>query len=203
VTNVKTNTDTQKLEHIPTRMLKAELERRDNGRTYADVYERCGVSDEHRHLFDEVVYAICTEDMSITEVSTPDRAGFIHGNAKNWVRNAGNLRGFKELCGSHTPTNIGDEPDALSVCREYLQSRKDGGTGFTTRMFLEQIGTYKGKPFGVVVKEDNVGTRYVIGALRKDDPQAFKQSSPFYKQVDKATKGQRMKVDYLVFDPVG
>ena len=96
-----------------------------------------------------------------------------------------------------------DEPDALSVCRDYLRMRKDAGTGFTTKLFLEQVGTYEGKAFWVVVKDDKVGTRYIIGALRKDNAQAFKHSSPFYKSVDKATKGQRMKVDYLVFDPQG
>ena len=95
------------------------------------------------------------------------------------------------------------EITALDVCREYLQSRKDAGTGFQTRMFLEQTGTYDGNPFGIVVKDAKVGTRYAIGALRKDEPQAFKQTTSVYRNVDKATKGQRMKVAILVFDPVG
>ena len=202
---MKQHNNTQGLSTYTDDELKAELDSRKSA-TYDDVYERAGVSEGNETMFDDVVYAICEEDLSITEVSTPDRAGYITGNAKNWVRNLGGIRAFKEMHSArgwaHTVPEE-REITALDVCREYLQSRKDAGTGFTTRMFLEQIGTYEGKPFGVVVKDDNVGTRYVIGALRKDEPQAFKQTTRVYKNVDKATKGQRMKVDYLVFDPVG
>jgi len=207
VTNVKTNTDTQKLEHIPTRMLKAELERRDNGRTYADVYERCGVSDEHKDLFDEVVYAICTEGKTITEVSTPTRAGFIHGNAKNWVRNAGNLRGFRELCGSHTPTDsttFEAQPMSVpeNVCRTYLESRRKAGNGFTTTMTMVETGTYKGNPFGIV--QNTNSKRWVIGQVTKlDKVVAIPMTRGAYKNVDKETKGQRMVCEIPVFDPQG
>ena len=206
VRNVKQHNNTRGLGAYTTDMLEAELESRKSA-THTSVYERAGVSEGNEHLFDDVCYAICTEGLSITEVSTPERAGYITGNAKNWVRNLGGLSAFKDMFVydmASTPLGVAErEVTALDVCRDYLQSRKDAGTGFTTRMFLEQIGTYEGKPFGVVVKDDNVGTRYVIGALRKDEPQAFKHTTRVYKNVDKATKGQRMKVDYLVFDPVG
>ena len=206
VRNVKQHNNTQGLSTYTDDELKAELDSRKSA-THTSVYERAGVSEGNEQMFDDVCYAICTEGLSITEVSTPERAGYITGNAKNWVRNLGGLSAFKDMFVydmASTPLGVAErDKTALDVCREYLQSRKDANKGFTTRMFLEQIGTYKGKPFGIVVKDDNKGTRYAIGALRKDAPQAFKHSSPFYKQVDKATKGQRMKVDYLVFDPVG
>jgi len=203
VRNVKQHNNTQGLGAYTDAQLKAELESRKSA-THGDVYERAGCSDdEHREQLDAFFEGV-SRGVSITAMSTRGNPEFISGNVKNYSRKLGNLTGVREILGmSEHVEDIGDEPDALSVCREYLQSRKDGGTGFTTRMFLEQIGTYKGKPFGVVVKDDNVGTRYVIGALRKDDPQAFKHTTAVYRNVEKATKGQRMKVDYLVFDPVG
>ena len=202
---MKTNTDTQELEHIPTRMLKAELERRDNGRTYADVYERCGVRDEHRHLFDEVVYAICTEDMTITEVSTPERAGFIHGNAKNWVRNAGNLRGFRKLCGSHEPTPVTSVPTETvktpipQMVKDYLRRCAEAKPfkGFCSDVFLEEVFTHKGVDYGHI----RAGTKhYFVGDRQgKGVPQRVKHTTRAYRNLDKATKGHRMKVDEVVY----
>ena len=209
--NVTTNTDTQGLAGYTDAQLQAELVSRKSAtqNTYADVYERAGCSGEKQRKQLDRFFDGVRRNVSITKMSTRGNGEFISGNVKNFARKLGNLSGVHEILGMSTnvmPVVQGvvvDEPDALSVCRDYLRMRKDAGTGFTTKLFLEQIGTYEGKPFGVVVKDDKVGTRYIIGALRKDDAQAFKQSSPFYKSVDKATKGQRMKVDYLVFDPQG
>jgi hypothetical protein len=220
VKNVTTNTDTQGLAGYTDAQLQAELVSRKSAtqNTHADVYERAGCSGEkQRKQLDRFLVGV-RRGVSITKMSTRGNDEFISGNVKNFARKLGNLSGVYEILGMATPTHIPvvqgvvieepakfhvDKADALSVCRNYLRMRKDTGTGFTTKMFLEQVGTYEGKPFGVVVKDDKVGTRYIIGALRKDDAQAFKQTSPFYKSVDKATKGQRMKVDSLVFDPQG
>ena len=207
-----TNTDTQGLAAYTDAQLQAELVSRKSAtqNTYADVYERAGCSGEKQRKQLDLFFDGVRRNVSITKMSTRGNGEFISGNVKNFARKLGNLSGVHEILGMATPTHIPvvqgvvvDEPDALSVCRDYLRMRKDAGTGFTTKLFLEQVGTYEGKPFGVVVKDDKVGTRYIIGALRKKDAQAFKQTSPFYKNVDKATKGQRMKVDYLVFDPQG
>lgn len=210
--NVTTNTDTQGLAGYTDAQLQAELVSRKSAtqNTYADVYERAGCSGEKQRKQLDRFFDGVRRNVSITKMSTRGNGEFISGNVKNFARKLGNLSGVHEILGMATPTHLPvvqgvvvDEPDALSVCRDYLRMRKDAGTGFTTKLFLEQVGTYEGKPFGVVVKDDKVGTRYIIGALRKKNAQAFKQSSPFYKSVDKATKGQRMKVDYLVFDPQG
>mgnify|MGYP003131674557 FL=1 len=207
-----TNTDTQGLAGYTDAQLQAELVSRKSATqdTYADVYERAGCSGEKQRKQLDRFFDGVRRSVSITKMSTRGNGEFISGNVKNFARKLGNLSGVHEILGMTTPTHLPvvqavvvDEPDALSVCRDYLRMRKDAGTGFTTKLFLEQVGTYEGKAFGVVVKDDKVGTRYIIGALRKKDAQAFKQTSPFYKSVDKATKGQRMKVDYLVFDPQG
>tara|TARA_R100001443_G_scaffold20497_4_gene32495 strand:- start:875 stop:1513 length:639 start_codon:yes stop_codon:yes gene_type:complete len=212
VKNVTTNTDTQGLAGYTDAQLQAELVSRKSATqdTYADVYERAGCSGEKQRKQLDRFFDGVRRSVSITKMSTRGNGEFISGNVKNFARKLGNLSGVHEILGMTTPTHLPvvqavvvDEPDALSVCRDYLRMRKDAGTGFTTKLFLEQVGTYEGKAFGVVVKDDKVGTRYIIGALRKKDAQAFKQTSPFYKSVDKATKGQRMKVDYLVFDPQG
>jgi len=209
---VTTNTDTQGLAGYTDAQLQAELVSRKSATqdTYADVYERAGCSGEKQRKQLDRFFDGVRRSVSITKMSTRGNGEFISGNVKNFARKLGNLSGVHEILGMTTPTHLPvvqavvvDEPDALSVCRDYLRMRKDAGTGFTTKLFLEQVGTYEGKAFGVVVKDDKVGTRYIIGALRKKDAQAFKQTSPFYKSVDKATKGQRMKVDYLVFDPQG
>ena len=214
--NVTTNTDTQGLAAYTDAQLQAELVSRKSAtqNTHADVYERAGCSGEKQRQQLDLFFDGVRRNVSITKMSTRGNGEFISGNVKNFARKLGNLSGVHEILGMATPTFtsahaeglatfVGNEPDALGVCRDYLRMRKDAGTGFTTKLFLEQVGTYEGKPFGVVVKDDKVGTRYIIGALRKDNAQAFKQTSPFYKSVDKATKGQRMKVDYLVFDPQG
>ena len=210
--NVTTNTDTQGLAAYTDAQLQAELVSRKSAtqNTHADVYERAGCSGEKQRQQLDLFFDGVRRNVSITKMSTRGNGEFISGNVKNFARKLGNLSGVHEILGMATPTHLPmakavvvDEPDALSVCRDYLRMRKDAGTGFTTKLFLEQVGTYEGKAFGVVVKDDKVGTRYIIGALRKKDAQAFKQTSPFYKSVDKATKGQRMKVDYLVFDPQG
>ena len=210
--NVTTNTDTQGLAAYTDAQLQAELVSRKSAtqNTHADVYERAGCSGEKQRQQLDLFFDGVRRNVSITKMSTRGNGEFISGNVKNFARKLGNLSGVHEILGMATPTHLPvvqgvvvDEPDALSVCRDYLRMRKDAGTGFTTKLFLEQVGTYEGKPFGVVVKDDKVGTRYIIGALRKKNAQAFKQTSPFYKSVDKATKGQRMKVDYLVFDPQG
>ena len=207
-----TNTDTQGLAGYTDAQLQAELVSRKSATqdTYADVYERAGCSGEKQRKQLDRFFDGVRRSVSITKMSTRGNGEFISGNVKNFARKLGNLSGVHEILGMATPTHLPvvqavvvDEPDALSICRDYLRMRKDAGTGFTTKLFLEQVGTYEGKAFGVVVKDDKVGTRYIIGALRKKDAQAFKQTSPFYKSVDKATKGQRMKVDYLVFDPQG
>ena len=206
-----TNTDTQGLAGYTDAQLQAELVSRKSAtqNTYADVYERAGCSGEKQRKQLDRFFDGVRRSVSITKMSTRGNGEFISGNVKNFARKLGNLSGVHEILGMSTTVMpvvqgvVVDEPDALSVCRDYLRMRKDAGTGFTTKLFLEQVGTYEGKAFGVVVKDDKVGTRYIIGALRKDNAQAFKQSSPFYKSVDKATKGQRMKVDYLVFDPQG
>tara|TARA_R110002167_G_C12479339_1_gene634427 strand:+ start:200 stop:832 length:633 start_codon:yes stop_codon:yes gene_type:complete len=210
---VKQHTTTPELEeHI--RVLQAELASRKSA-THTSVYDRAGVRDEHRDLFDDVVYAICEDNMSITEVSTPSRAGFIHGNAKNWVRNLGNLSAFKATCGNHTNRVLtkwaSDEPSLIEVsnvdipehiCKLYLQSRKDGGSGFTTKLTMVEVGTYEGNPFGIVQKPN--GARWAIGNITNADKVvAVPMQRGLYKSVDKATKGQRQTCDILVFDPLG
>jgi len=204
VTNVKKHTNTQGLEHVSTRDLEAELESRKSATPHTDVYTRCGVRDEHRDLFDAVVYAICTEGESITEVSTPGRAGFIHGNAKNWVRDGGNLAGFKAMfsAGNGTiplPTNIGERTSVKTgrmrvktvkanvppYLRKYLRECADAGKGFCSKVICEDIGKYQGVDFARI----RVGQkRYVVGKLKTEKVQRFKETTYVYRNVDRESK---------------
>ena len=211
VRNVKQHNNTQGLESYTTTQLKAELESRKSAtHVDGDVYERAGVSEGNEQMFDDVVYAICEEDLSITEVSTPGRAGYITGNAKNWVRNLGGISAFKEMHSArgweHTWPSIEipmpvQNMEIPTFVSDYFTERGKTTSAFRTQVFLVETGSHDGKPFGVVVKPN--GTRYVVGKLKQDKVQAFKDTTPVYKSVDKATKGQRMKVEILVFDPVG
>jgi hypothetical protein len=207
VRNVKEHTTTQGLGSYTDTQLRAELDSRKTATPSADVYTRAGVRDEHRELFDDVVYALCVDGASITEVSTPSREGFIHGNAKNWVRNLGNLRAFKALHVTPAMTNVTHVSASTTavpeeICKVYLQSRKEDGSGFTTKLTLVEAGRYDGHPFGIVQKPS--GARWAIGDLSGNDKvQAYPMARSAYRKVEKATKGQRQLCDIVVFDPLG
>ena len=207
VTNVNKYTSQELEQHI--RVLQAELDSRKSA-THEDVYTRAGVSEGNEEMFDDVVYAICEENLTITEVSTPDRAGYITGNAKNWVRNLGGLRAFREMHNArgweHTYPTIEIQTQTTSVpesiCKAYLESRAKAGNGFTTKMTMVEVGTYKGNPFGIVQKPN--GARWVIGDVTKlGRVVAVSMTRKPYKNVDKETKGQRMVCEIPVFDPQG
>jgi hypothetical protein len=210
VRNVNEQHTTQELvEHI--RVLQAEVASRKSA-SQEDVYAVCHVADESREMFDDVVYALCTDGMSVTEVSTPTRAGFVTGSAKNWVAKAGGLRKFKELFSAPSltapqyhfrhemPVRNTSVPE--DICKAYLQARKDGGTGFSTTLTLVEAGTYEGNPFGIVQKPS--GARWAIGDLTGNDKvQAYPMTRGAYRKVEKATKGQRSLCEIVVFDPLG
>ena len=203
---VKHNTSSELRSLI--RDAKAELDSRNTATPVDTCYTLCKVDEANYETFDNVVYAICTEGMSVTEVSTPERAGFIVGTAKNWVSNAGGLRKFKALF------SVGDSPSIAvaiparnvtipeEICRSYLQSRKDANKGFTTKLMLVETGTFESNPFGIVQKPN--GARWAIGDLTgKGKPQSYPMARAIYRKVDKATKGHRSTCNILVFDPIG
>ena len=199
VRNVKQQHNTQGLESYTNTQLEAELESRKSA-THEDVYESLRVDDSNRDTFDKVQYAICVEKKAVRNVSDPDHEHYITGSAKNWVANAGGLRAFKELftVGTHSAVSV----DIPTMVSDYLHERGQTPSAFRTQMFLVETGTFDNIPFGVVVKPN--GTRYVVGdLLGKGKVQSFKHTSRPYKNVDTATKGQRAKVEILVFDPVG
>jgi hypothetical protein len=144
-------------------------------------------------------------NVSITKMSTRGNPEFISGNVKNYARKLGNLAGCREIVGL-TSTNYpsitisAQNTSVPEMVARYFEERRLGGTGFRTEVTLVQTGTYEGNPFGIVVKPN--GIRYAVGKLKSDKVQAFKDSHPHYKHVDKATKGHRARMDgLLVFDP--
>jgi len=195
VINVNKHTNTQGLKHVSTRVLEAELESRKSATQRAQtVYERAGCLEETHCEQLDMFFDGISRDVSITAMSTRGNPEFISGNVKNYARKLGNLTGVREILGISpvtatvpTPTSI-DVPEMVT---KYLSERGQTSSAFRTQMFLVEVGTHKGNPFGIVVKPN--GSRYAIGNLVGKGVQAFKQTSRPYKNVDKATKGHRAK----------
>ena len=202
--NVKQHTTSELEEHI--RVLQAELDSRKSATPVTtSVYERAGcLGDTQREQLDMFLDGI-KRNVSITKMSTRGNPEFISGNVKNYARKLGNLAGCREIVGL-TSTNYpsitisAQNTSVPEMVARYFEERRLGGTGFRTEVTLVQTGTYEGNPFGIVVKPN--GIRYAVGKLKSDKVQAFKDSHPHYKHVDKATKGHRARMDgLLVFDP--
>ena len=207
MTNVRQYTTSELEEHI--RVLQAELDSRRKSATPTDVYVRAGcLEDKHRDQLDAFFDGVI-RDVSITAMSTRGNPEFISGNVKNYCRKLGNLAGVREILGLTStdyptieiPTANTSVPEA--ICKAYLRSRRDGGTGFTTKMTMVETGTYKGNPFGIVQKPN--GARWVIGQVvaKLDKVVAVPMTRGTYRNVDKETKGQRMVCNIPVFDPQG
>ena len=205
MTNVKQHTTSELEEHI--RVLQAELDSRKSA-TPTDVYVRAGcLEDKHRDQLDAFFDGVIRH-VSITAMSTRGNPEFVSGNVKNYCRKLGNLAGVREILGltsTDYPTieiPVANTSVPESICKAYLRSRRDGGTGFTTKLTMVETGTYKGNPFGIVEKPN--GSRWVIGQVTKlDRVVAVPMARGAYKSVEKATKGQRMVCDIPVFDPQG
>ena len=202
--NVKQHTTSELEEHI--RVLQAELDSRKSATPVTtSVYERAGcLGETQREQLDMFLDGI-KRNVSITKMSTRGNPEFISGNVKNYARKLGNLAGCREIVGL-TSTNYpsitisAQNTSVPEMVARYFEERRLGGTGFRTEVTLVQTGTYEGNPFGIVVKPN--GIRYAVGKLKSDKVQAFKDSHPHYKHVDKATKGHRARMDgLLVFDP--
>jgi hypothetical protein len=204
VKNVKQHTTSELEEHI--RVCQAELDSRKSATPVTtSVYERAGcLGETQREQLDMFLDGI-KRNVSITKMSTRGNPEFISGNVKNYARKLGNLAGCREIVGL-TSTNYpsitisAQNTSVPEMVARYFEERRLGGTGFRTEVTLVQTGTYEGNPFGIVVKPN--GIRYAVGKLKSDKVQAFKDSHPHYKHVDKATKGHRARMDgLLVFDP--
>ena len=202
--NVKQHTTSELEEHI--RVCQAELDSRKSATPVTtSVYERAGcLGETQREQLDMFLDGI-KRNVSITKMSTRGNPEFISGNVKNYARKLGNLAGCREIVGL-TSTNYpsitisAQNTSVPEMVARYFEERRLGGTGFRTEVTLVQTGTYEGNPFGIVVKPN--GIRYAVGKLKSDKVQAFKDSHPHYKHVDKATKGHRARMDgLLVFDP--
>ena len=203
--NVSEYTTSELEQHI--RVLQAELDSRKSATQEepATVYTRAGcLGDKQCKQLDAFLDGI-RRDVSITKMSTKGNPEFISGNCKNWARKLGNLAGCREIVG-RTSTNYptitisAQNTSVPEMVARYFEERRLGGTGFRTDLTLVQTGTYKGNPFGVVVKPN--GRRYIVGAVKSDKVQAFRDTHPHYRHVDKATKGHRARMDgLLVFDP--
>lgn len=198
VRNVKQHTTQELEEHI--RVLQAELDSRKSATQ--TVYERAGcLEDTHCEQLDMFFDGV-KRGVSITKMSTRGNPEFISGNVKNYARKLGNLSGVREILGMSratvpTPTSV-DVPEMVG---KYLRERGETTSAFRTQLFLVETGSYKGNPFGIIVKPN--GMRYAVGNLVGKGVQAFKQTSRPYKNVDKATKGQRAKFgnSVVVYDP--
>ena len=202
--NVKQHT-TQELENARS-VIQAELDSRKSATPVTtSVYERAGcLGETQREQLDMFLDGI-KRGVSITKMSTRGNDEFISGNVKNYARKLGNLAGCREIVGL-TSTNYpsitisAQNTSVPEMVARYFEERRLGGTGFRTEVTLVQTGTYEGNPFGIVVKPN--GIRYAVGKLKSDKVQAFKDSHPHYKHVDKATKGHHARMDgLLVFDP--
>ena len=189
---------------------KAELDRRARD---GDIYTHLRIGDENHQTFNDVYVAIVTNGCAVRNVSNPDHPDYVSGNAKNWVANAGGLAKFKATTRAWfeqgvIPTSATISTDVVTtdvpeMVSKYLRERKDAGNGFTTELILVETGSHEGNPFGIFVKPN--GIRYVVGDLLEKDNnvRAFRDTTSVYRNVEKATKGQRAKCDIVVFDPVG
>ena len=208
--NVKHNTDTIKHLKAQIRDLQARLDSREQTATTRDtIYDVCRVDEANYDTFVNVCDAL-HGGKAVRNISNPRHTDHVTGNAKNWVANAGGKAKFLELTKAFV--NDGEEfvptlyntnvlqasvPDMVST---YLRECDEANKGFTTTCYLEETGSFKGTPFGIIQTGNK---RYVVGKVVSphDRVQRIKHTRWLYRDIDKQTKGQRAKCDIVVFEP--
>ena len=194
--------------------VSAESSKTVNKGTLRDV---CRVDDSNHETFEYVCDAIL-DGKAVRNISNPEHVDYVTGSAKNWVANAGGLATFKALVhqerhtaeyhneyiderfgDNYVPTVEVANVDIPTMVSNYFESRRDSPSAFVTNVFLTETGSYEAQPFGIC--QNSNGRRYVGGDFGKGKVKAFREHTGFFRKVDKATKGQRMKDDYLVYEP--
>ena len=209
--NVKNNTDTIKHLKAQIRDLQVRLDSREKSATQRDtVYDVCRVDESNYDLFVNVCEALHVEGKAVRNISDKHHVDHVTGNAKNWVANAGGKAKFLELTKAFVydgeefvptvyNTNVlqASVPDMVST---YLRECDEANKGFTTTCYLEETGSFKGTPFGIIQTGNK---RYVVGKVVSphDRVQRIKHTRWLYRDIDKQTKGQRAKCDIVVFEP--
>lgn len=174
----------------------------------------CRVDDSNHETFEYVCDAIL-DGKAVRNISNPEHDDYVTGSAKNWVANAGGLASFKALVHQERHTAVYHDEyieqkfgenivevvnvDIPTMVSNYFESRRDSPSAFVTDVFLTETGSHDGQPFGIC--QNSNGRRYVVGDFGKGKVKAFREHTGFYRKIDKATKGQRMKVDFLVYEP--
>jgi len=160
------------------------------------IHDVCRVDDSNHQTFEYVCDALL-EGKAVRNVSNPEHVDYVTGSAKNWVANAGGLGAFKALVRTHraTATKLPElqasSVDVPAMCADYYERRRGSRTAFVTNVFLVETGTYKGHQFGRCINDN--GRAYFVGDFG-DGVKAYKAPSPSYRRVDKATKGNRIKL---------
>ena len=161
-----------------------------------EIHDVCRVDDSNLEAFEYVCDALL-DGKAVRNVSNPEHVDYVTGSAKNWVANAGGLSAFKKLARGHrdgvtvTPQLQASSIDVPSMCADYYERRRGSQTAFVTNVFLVETGTYKGHQFGKCINDN--GRAYFVGDFGKG-VKAYKAPSPSYRRVDKATKGNRIKL---------
>ena len=158
------------------------------------IHDVCRVDDSNHHTFEHVCDALLN-GKAVRNVSNPEHVDYVTGSAKNWVANAGGLRAFKDLVVEHraglTEPLQSSSIDVPAMCADYYERRRGSPTAFVTNVYLVETGTYNGHKFGRCINDN--GRAYFVGDFGKG-VKAYKAPSPSYRRVDKATKGNRIKL---------
>ena len=210
--NVENNTNTIDDLKAQIRDLQARIDSREQTATQRDtVYDVCRVDESNYGTFIKVCDALHHDGKAVRNISDKHHKHHITGNAKNWVANAGGKAKFLELTKAfvydggdpYVPTKYDTNvlqasvPDMVAT---YLSECDKVGKGFTTTCYLEETGSFKGTPFGIIQTGDK---RYVVGKVIRphDKVQRIKHTRWLYRDIDQQTKGQRAKCDIVVFEP--
>ena len=169
----------------------------------------CRVDDSNHETFEYVCDSIL-DGKAVRNISNPEHDDYVTGSAKNWVANAGGLEKFKALVHEERHTaeyndvyideKFGDNyvpfttetVDVPLMASNYFESRRGSSSAFVTNVFLIESGRFEEHQFGICVNGN--GRRYVVGDFGKGKVKAFREHTGMYRKIDKATKGNRMKL---------